>query len=110
VGEASGPRRRGMLFQNRIRERRTVRTGASEQQVINRGGQFVEELREALEVGNIEGCSTRGCELTRYLLKTLEIPRGEHKGRALCTRQPGGFEADAGGAANHESRDFWITE
>jgi hypothetical protein len=67
------------FFEIEIGERRVVWTGASEQQVIDRGGQLVEELREALEVGRIEGYSARRGELTRYVLKPLGIPSGEHK-------------------------------
>jgi hypothetical protein len=54
--------------------------------VIDHGGQLVEELREALEVGRIEGYSARRGELTRYVLKPLGIPRGKHKRRSLRMR------------------------
>jgi hypothetical protein len=66
VGETSGPRHRGVLFQNRIRPWRVVGTGAGDQHMVDRGRQFAEELCEALEVGGIEGCGVGRGELARW--------------------------------------------
>ena len=46
------------FFEIEFGQRRVVRTGAGNQHVVDHIGQFVEELREALEVGGIEGHST----------------------------------------------------
>lgn len=75
------------LFRIEFGERRVIGTGSSEQQVVDRGGQLVEELREALEVGGIEGHSAQRIELARYVLKALGIPRGEDKLRARGERE-----------------------
>jgi hypothetical protein len=74
------------FFKIEFGQRRVVGTGAGDQHMVDRGGQLVEELREALEVGGIEGYSGRCCELARYLLKPLGIPRGEYKRRSLRIR------------------------
>ena len=75
------------LFKIEFRKRCVVGTWASNQHVFDRSGQFVEELREALEVGGIEGHSAQRIELARYVLKALGIPRGEDKLRAGGERE-----------------------
>jgi len=67
-------------------ERRVVGTGAGDQHMVDRGGQFVEELREALEVGGIEGYSARRGKFARNVLKPFEISRGEQERRPLGSR------------------------
>jgi hypothetical protein len=71
------------FFEIEFSEWRIVRTGASEQHMIDGGGQFVEELGEALKVGGVEGYSGRRAEFARYFLKPLRIPRREHEVRPL---------------------------
>jgi len=87
-------------------ERGIVGTGAGEEQVVDGGGQFAEELREAVEVGGVEGYGRwrgGGCgELAGCLLKTPGIARGEHKPGAFRMGQPGGFQADAGAASDDD--------
>ena len=74
------------FFDIEFGQRRVVGTGASDQYVVDRRGQFAEELREALEVGGIEGHRMQRGELARYVLKALGIPGGEDKLRPLGTR------------------------
>jgi hypothetical protein len=67
------------LFKIEFGQRRVVRTWASNHHVVDRSGQLVEKLREALKVGGIEGHSALRVEFARYLLKAVGIPGGEDK-------------------------------
>jgi hypothetical protein len=72
--------------------------------VVDRSGQFAEELRKPLEVGGIECGSAPGAELACSALELFRIAGDKNDLGALEPRSPGCLEADAGAAANHDDR------
>ena len=70
--------------------------------MVDRRGQLVEELLEPVEVGGVEGRRAPRAELGRGALEALGVAAGEDDVGALGAGAPGGLEADAGAAADHD--------
>jgi hypothetical protein len=69
--------------------------------VVDRSGQFVEKLREAVKVGSIKGHSALRVEFARYLLKALGIPASEDQLGPLSVGSSGRFEPNPSAAADY---------
>ena len=80
------------LFKIELGQRRVIGPWASNQHVVDRSGQFVEELREAVKVGSIKGQSALRVDFARYLLKALGIPGSEDQPCPLSACSSGRFE------------------
>src|SRR5579862_110823 len=68
--------------------------------MVNRRGQVVEESLEEFEVGDIERCGTQRIDLGCCPLKAVRIATGEDYPRSFAACSSGGFESDAGAAAD----------
>jgi hypothetical protein len=88
-------------FKIELGQRRVIGPWASNQHVVDRSGQFVEELREAVKVGSIKGHSALCIEFARYLLKALGIPASEDQPCPLSACSSGRFEPNASAAADY---------
>ena len=75
--------------------------GAGDQQVVDRGGQGVEEPLEPVEVGGVEG-GDAGPELQADPVQAVGVAGGEDQVGALGAGQPGRLQPDAGAAPDHE--------
>ena len=56
------------LFDVKLRERRVVRTGACDEDVVDWRGQLVEESPEPFEVGGVEGRGAQRADFARGAL------------------------------------------
>jgi hypothetical protein len=70
--------------------------------VVDRCRQVPEELLERTRLGGIEGRAAQRAELGRSALQALGVAAGEDQVGSLGARPPGGFEPDAGAAADHD--------
>ena len=89
------------LFKIELGQRRVIGPWAGNQHVVDRSGQFVEELREAVKVGSIKGHSALRVEFARYLLKALGIPASEDQLGPLSACSSGRFQPNASAAADY---------
>jgi hypothetical protein len=87
-------------FEVEFRKRRIVRTGASDQYMINRCGQLAEEPVEPVEVGSVES-GDAGAEVKPYTVQAVGVARREDDRGPLRTREPRRFETDTGAAPDH---------
>ena len=83
----------------KLRQRSVVGTGARDQNVVDRPGQLVEELPEALEIGGVKG-GDAGPELEADALQPIWIARGEDHIGSLGAGAPGRLEPHAGATAD----------
>src|SRR5262252_5659903 len=81
---------------------RVVRTGAGDHHVVDLLWQALEELVEGGRVGGVEGRGAQRAEFGRSVLQALGIAARQYDVRALGACLPGGFEPDAGAAADHD--------
>ncbi len=76
--------------------------GAGDQQVVDRGGQGVEEPLEPVEVGGVEG-GDAGFELEADAVEAVGVAGGEDHPGAFGAGQPGRLEPDAPAAPDHQN-------
>src|SRR6202034_4133095 len=81
---------------------RVVRAAGSDQDVVDRRRQPVEEPLEALEVGGVEGCTAERAELACGVLKALGVAAGENDMGTLGPCSHGRPETDPRAAADHD--------
>src|SRR5215218_11001574 len=84
-----------------LRERRRIGARTCDQYVVDRRRQLVEKSLEPVEVGGVEGRDA-GPELEPGSVDAVRVTRGNDHVGALLPGAPGGFEADAGTAADHD--------
>ena len=68
--------------------------------MVDRVGQALEELLQRCRVVGVEGGRAPRVDVERRLLEPLGIPAGEDDVGALAAGAAGGFEPDAGTAAD----------
>jgi hypothetical protein len=90
------------LFEVELRQRRIVRTGACDEDVIDRRGQVSEKFTKPFEVESVEGRHAQRTDFARGALERLGVSSSEDNVRTLGVHAPGGFESDAGAAADHD--------
>ena len=78
-----------------------MRPRARHHHVVDRGRQAPEEPFEGSIIGGVESRDAQRVELAGGALQRLAIPAGENYLGSLKARSPGGFESDAGAAADH---------
>src|ERR1700745_4124310 len=79
---------------------RVVRSGARDHDVVDLGGQPVEEAVEGGRVGGVEGRGAARADLGRGPLEALGVSSGQDDLGALGASAAGGLEPDAGAAAD----------
>src|SRR5262245_66090404 len=79
-----------------------MRPGAGDHHVVDRGRQVSEESFQRSRIISVEGGGAQRADLARGALEALAIPGGEDQLGSLSTRSSGGFEPDAGAAADHD--------
>src|SRR5262245_33489842 len=79
-----------------------MRPGAGDHHVVDQGRQVSEESFQGSRIIGVEGGSAQRADLARGALEALAIPGGEDQLGPLSTRSSGGFEPDAGAAADHD--------
>jgi hypothetical protein len=67
------PQRRGEV---QLGQRRVVRTGPGQQQVVDRSGQPGEETVQRVRIGDVEGRRLARADLGRGLLEAFRVPAG----------------------------------
>jgi hypothetical protein len=70
--------------------------------VVDRGWEFLEERLQGGGIVGVEGRGALRVELERCLLEAFGIASGEDDASALGTGSPGGFQPDAGTAADDD--------
>lgn len=83
-------------------QRRVVRAGAGHHHVIDRPGQVGEEPPEGGRVGGVEGRDRVRADVGRGLLEVFGVPARQDDLGAVGAGPAGGFQADAGAAADHD--------
>src|ERR1700683_3884195 len=84
-------------------QRRIIRSRASHQHMVHRGGQVIEKLVEELEVGSIERGNTNCIDLSRSTLERFSNSRCENHLGTLSTCSSGSFKTNAGAPADHNN-------
>jgi hypothetical protein len=81
---------------------RVVRAAGSDQDVVDRRRQLVEEALKPVEVGGVEGRTAERAELACGVLEALGVAARENDIGALGPCSPGRLEPDARAAADHD--------
>ena len=79
-----------------------MRPGAGDHHVVDRGRQVSEESFQRSRIIGVEGGGAQRADLARGALEAVAIPGGEDQLCPLSARSSGGFEPDAGAAADHD--------
>jgi hypothetical protein len=69
---------------------------------VDRAWQTPEERLQAGWIIGVEGCDLLGTNLARRLIKVAVVASGNDDAGAFRTGTPGGFQADARAAADHD--------
>ena len=83
-----------------LEQRHVARTRPGDQYMVDGLGQAVEEPRERGSIGCVECGRGPRVYLACGPFKPVRIPGDKDDGGALRPRPPGGFQPDAGAAAN----------
>jgi hypothetical protein len=83
--------------------RPVVGSAGGNHHVIDRGWEILKERLQAGRIVRVEGRCAPRVELARCLLEAFGIAPGEDDAGALGAGSPGGFQPDAGAAADDSS-------
>jgi hypothetical protein len=81
-------------------QRRVVRAGPGDQDVVDGPGELREEPRQAVRVRGVERCGAQRADLARRVLQPLRGAAGEGDLGPCGAGQPGGLQPDPGAAAD----------
>src|SRR5262249_58882 len=90
------------LLRRHFEQRPVVGSAGGDHHVIGRGREILEERLRGGRIGGVEGRGALRVELERCLLEAFWIAPGEDDTGALGAGAPGGFQPDAGAAADDD--------
>ena len=88
------------LLEVHVGQARVIRPAGGDEDVVDRFRQGLEEPREAIRIGGVEGSAAQGAELARGVLQAVGIAAGEDDLGPFGACPAGCFEADPGAPAD----------